>query len=748
MVRFGNPCVSMIAIALAGVGMVAAPASAQAVAPSTDLAPGNAPQSSESTGSGAEDAPGAQSSGEIVVTAQRRSERLVDVPISITAATGEQLQTSVIGSTRDLAQISPGLVTTANGSAYQPAIRGVTSASTAVGDDANVSLYVDDLYISNNVASLMDLMDVQRVEILKGPQGTLFGRNATGGAIRIITRDPTQDLTAEGQVTYVPRFKGIKSGGFLSAGLTTDLAASISGSFSNDDGIGYNINPAKFGERQGKTKSHAVRAKLLFTPNSDVRVVLGVDNSRYFTNVPYLLAIENGNNVFNSANRPGVIDNPGRPYTTNNSAYPAIVADQTGASLTGTFNFGDYTMKLLSQYRETTQLSQGDLDRTNLSISSFQSPSDQKLFTQEVSLNSAGNDLYNWTVGAFYLHQRSNARSKVFAGDYTNLSSIAHGTLSAEAIAGFGEVNIMPTSALTITLGGRYNVESKQWTYIDDFRPAGIRSQQDKDTWKNFTYRAIARYEFAPDSNVYASYSTGFKSGTYNTVTFPLNKVEPEKIKALEVGLKSTLAPGTFLTLAGYAYDYSNIQIQAFDSSPTALRIVLLNAATARIRGFEGQFETHPGIFNLSLGVSWIPEAKYVNFPSGFMTVPKPGGGNNSVAPIDLSNTRMMRTPKFTVNAAASADIDLLGGILRPSANILYNSGWVWWPGERLKQPSFVQLNAKVQWEAPGDRFNVFAYAENITGALRGVYEGTSNTGDAIAYDRPANVGIGAGFKF
>jgi iron complex outermembrane receptor protein len=175
---------------------------------------------------------------------------------------------------------------------------------------------------------------------------------------------------------------------------------------------------------------------------------------------------------------------------------------------------------------------------------------------------------------------------------------------------------------------------------------------------------------------------------------------------------------------------------------------VLLNAATAHIRGFEGQFETHPGNFDFGMGVSWIPTAQYKSFPSGFKTVPKPGGGNNSVAPIDLSNTRMMRTPRFTVNASAGFHADFLGGTIRPSANILYNSGWVWWPGERLKQKEFVQLNAKLQWDAPGGRFNVFAYGENITGALRGVYEGTSNTGDAIAYDRPANVGFGIGFKY
>jgi iron complex outermembrane receptor protein len=162
----------------------------------------------------------------------------------------------------------------------------------------------------------------------------------------------------------------------------------------------------------------------------------------------------------------------------------------------------------------------------------------------------------------------------------------------------------------------------------------------------------------------------------------------------------------------------------------------------------EGQLETHPGIFNLSLGASWIPRAQYIDFPSGFMTVPKPGGGNISVAPIDLSDTRMMRTPRFTANASIGFDMDLLGGKLHPNANVLYNSGWVWWPGERLVQKAYWQLNAKLQWDAPGGKFNVFVYGENITGALRGVYEGTSNTGDAIAYDRPANVGIGAGFKF
>jgi len=724
-----------------------------------------------SLGSAAAAAPAAPSDrgatvGEVIVTAQKREERLVDVPISVTAASRETLIAAGVGTTRDLAVVTPGLVTTNNGLAFQPAIRGITSTSTAVGDDGNVAIYVDDVYMANSVANMAELKDVQRVEVLKGPQGTLFGRNATGGAIRIVTREPGDRLQIELSGSYAPRWKERKLDGFLATPLTETLSASLAFSYTKDDGIGKNINPARFGEKVGITDNHAIRGKLLYRPNDATKVVLSADAVRSNNNTPYLISIENNNNVFRFPNTPGVIPNPGEPFTTNVSAYPRIFYSARGVSLTASTGWDDYSLKSITAYRYTRQESAGDLDRSNVSASSFRSPGSQKVFSQELNLGYNGEGRFSWLTGLYYFHANSVARSISYAGDYAPVAAIPHGEVLDNAYAVFGELNFKVIDKLTLTAGSRYNYEKKTWDYIDDFRPAGIRIGKDKDSWQNATYRLTARYEFAPSSNVYASYSTGFKSGTYNTVTFPLNKVDPEKVKAAEIGLKSRISPDLFVTLAAYHLEYDNIQIQVFDSTPTQLRIVLLNAAQAKVTGIEGQADYRLGEhFNGTLGFSLMPKAEYSSFPRGSMYAPTSQlppfpnvGGNTNLAPIDLSGTRMIRAPKTQVNGSLTYHQDLVGGRFAATVNAAYNSGFQWWPmkaiptarGETrvLRQKGYTMLNANVSWQDPSEHWRFTVWGENLGDELVGIYEGMSGTGDARAYNRLHTIGMRVDYTY
>jgi len=208
---------------------------------------------------------------EIIVTAQRRSERLTDVPLSITAASAAELTRAGVTNVRQIASITPGVTMQSTGPWLQPAVRGVSSQSTIPGSEQNVALYVDGVYQPTAVANTSDLPDVERIEVLKGPQGTLFGRNATGGAIQIITRDPSFSTTGNLTASY-GRFRDVTLQGYISTPLSDKVAVGVTGSYTSTDGwLKDLLNDRR---HTGKITSELVRAKLLFRPNENLKVLL------------------------------------------------------------------------------------------------------------------------------------------------------------------------------------------------------------------------------------------------------------------------------------------------------------------------------------------------------------------------------------------------------------------------------------------------------------------------------------------
>ena len=198
---------------------------------------------------------------DIVVSAQKRDERLLDVPMSITAISGEALAAAGIGSTGNLEQIVPGLLTPNVGLAYTPAMRGVTTISTSPGDETNVAIYLDDVYLGAPIVGLFEFKDIDRIEVLKGPQGNLFGRNATGGAIRVITRSPEPTPSAELSADYGVAERRIKLDAFLTGPITHDLAASFNLGYTEDDGYIRGV-AQNLGRRFGKLRSIGGRDQL------------------------------------------------------------------------------------------------------------------------------------------------------------------------------------------------------------------------------------------------------------------------------------------------------------------------------------------------------------------------------------------------------------------------------------------------------------------------------------------------------
>ena len=208
---------------------------------------------------------------ELVVTAQRRSENLTNVPISVTALSGEQLTGAGVATTQDLTSVTPGLVWARSSFNSQPTIRGVGNRNAGPGDEPNVATFIDGVYQPQQSATLQELNSIERVEVLKGPQGTLFGRNATGGAVNIITRKPSFTPTGDIAGTY-GRFNYRKGSAHLSGPIIAGkLAASVSGAMLKDDGYIRNVF---LNTTQGEREAAVARAKILFTPSDAVEIQL------------------------------------------------------------------------------------------------------------------------------------------------------------------------------------------------------------------------------------------------------------------------------------------------------------------------------------------------------------------------------------------------------------------------------------------------------------------------------------------
>jgi len=238
-------------------------------------------------------------SGEIIVTAQRRAERLIDVPISISALSGNALEQAGIRSTEDLTAVIPGLNFATNGAFAQPTVRGIGTTVTSAGNDANVAIYIDGVYQPNQIANFSDLVDLEQVEVLKGPQGTLFGRNATGGAIRVTTKRPS--FTPEARLTAsYGRFDDVRLTAFGTAPLSDEIAVSFAFLYGDDQGYVRNIGT---GNRVADSNAMSIRGKILLQPTDGLEFILTASRTERSANPAFTLGVLDGNS--NALRLPG-----------------------------------------------------------------------------------------------------------------------------------------------------------------------------------------------------------------------------------------------------------------------------------------------------------------------------------------------------------------------------------------------------------------------------------------------------------
>lgn len=690
--------------------------------------------------------------GEIIVTAQKRDERLQDVPVAVAVATGAQLTAIGVESSVDLRLAVPSLNSTPASGYVANSIRGVGALGFAPGIESPVGLYIDGVYIAAPQASEMSLNNVASVEVLKGPQGTLFGRNATGGLINIKTKTPGQ--SAEGKFSLSYGNLGTLSGSaYLGGGLGENLVADIAVNARTRDGFGKNVPT---GTDVGEVHHDvSVRSKVVWTPSSGTTVTAtgsywdGRDTNGWFVEVP--------------GNKNGFI--PGRVAI--DRGYDASTNSETvqdGWSALGALkiehDFGGVSLTSTSAYREGNLFLTRDLDYSEINSANLLLEQRDRQFSQELQLSSTGSSRLKWTAGLFYFYLKSEYRPLVvdladfpFAG----IVYTSNEAQTGKSYAGYGQATYALTDATNLTLGGRYTTETRAAIDASDnvFIPAFNLNiptiYSDRSIKANrFTYRISLDHRFSPELMVYASYNTGFKSGGFNTGAPGTPSYDPEKIKAAEFGAKMDLLDRKLrLNLAAFHYDYSDIQVQRI----ALANLLVFNGAKARINGVDGDFTAviTPN-FNLTGGFTWL-DTKFKSFPVCPISVPGGGvplvtSGPGTAYPNGCAGNEIAFAAKFTGSVAANYTAPLGDGELQLSSNLYYNSGYFFETDNVLRQPKYAKVGVSAKWMS-NSGLTIGVYGRNLTDKRTALFEGSQTSGNtSAAWADPREYGVTLGFQF
>ncbi len=699
------------------------------------------------------------SDNEIVVTAQRREELSRDVPITITSISAQQLETSGADSLADIAEVTPALRFDSAGVFVQPTIRGVGTAVANSGGGSNVGVYVDGFYSPNPISNDFELMNLKSVQVLKGPQGTLFGRNTTGGAILLTTADPSMDTGFQYKVSY-GSFDALKAQGYVTTGLG-DIAA-IDGEVAYSHGKGFVDNIATGRDDDGEYQNWSVRTGLKIQPSDNIDIVLRYQHTK--TDDPRLLL----NNVYNgpefSTNGGNgtlapiaLITNDPDEITANGPLSLTANVDVVQGTIRADLGFADLTS--YTQYRDEKAKSIGDLDGTSFPAILLHLPVFNSAFTQEFLLTSKPGDALQWTAGLFYFNNKDTWRTALgfptTADPYANLTLGGSGT-TTRSYAAFLDATYEIVPNLFLTGGVRYSKDQiVDPYYIAPF--SGVRTYVPEYKKNTVTPRVVLRYKPSEQSSIYASYSKGYKAGILDVGGSTGNLVQPEDINAFEVGYKYAGGALSF-DISSYFYDYKNLQVSLYQGSPPSAQII--NAADSEIYGLEGQGSYRfSDAFSVNLGAAYTHARykKFNNAPVYQLCAAYGCGGNPNVVgysaleivPTNLTNVRMQRTPSFTANVGALYTVPLANGALDLSGNLYYTSSFYHGPsGTQFKEKAYESLSLRAQWTDASDHFRIAVFGNNVTDNRHRVQVLANTFGVSAIWNEPASWGAEVGFKF
>jgi iron complex outermembrane recepter protein len=713
------------------------------------------------------------STGDIIVTAQKRGELLSKVPIAISAVSSASLENSRVVGITDLGSVVPGLntATAANASTFWlPFIRGVGSNATGLGNNSSVATYIDGIYQPANTTNVQDFANIERIEVLKGPQGTLFGRNATGGAINIITKKPSDSFELNAEGSY-GRFGETVDKFYVTGPLGPTLAASLSYQY---HGGGNYIRDLSTDKKFGGFNNHSLNGKLLWNPSDRLEIGLSLIYAKHRQTDPsqsLAFAPEAGLPPIGQLGVP--INFEPRKFLGNRPF--SMESSKKEAQLNLKYSFDSFDLVSLTGYQRADNQVYLDFDATTVNGFYFAEVDHIKSFSQEVQLVSNGTGPLKWILGLFYSSDIQSyaplyfgigvpfpATPEVVAANAPGGTRIdINSTSNAKSYAAFAQGTYALGDKTNLTLGLRYTIEDRSLNgtqavqiptpdangrlfftpFVIDASPAN-----NKTTFKKPSWRISLDHNFSDELMAYVSYNRGFKSGVYNATSVSQKAVNPEILDAYEVGAKARLLDGKLsLNAAAFYYDYKNLQVQVTQTGT----ILLENAAAATLYGGEVEAVFRPShalVFHAGLSLLHSEYKDY--FDAATFILNSSAGGENAIIP-DASGQRLIYAPKYTYNIGVEHTLDMSGGSsVVSTVNWSYSGGYktvVGGDGNFIR--AYGTLAAALTWFSPDKTFHVGVFGQNLTDKEDiGRYLNTAGLERQL--QRPRTFGVLAGVKF
>jgi len=838
---------------------------------------------------------------EIIVTAQRREENLQDVPISVSAFTAEQMAAR---GTNDISRLEgqvPGFTFGRSGSDARPAIRGVRTENVGVNGDTTIGFFIDGVYQSRASQATTGFVDIERVEVQRGPQGTLYGRNTFGGNIVISSAKPSLEGYFGGMDLTVGENGRFRTDAFVNAALSDTVAIRIAGSYEKSDGYVKNVNP--LGNNLFDDDNRYVRGSLLLQPNDAFSALIKFDYSRrvgaggsafgyklagsYF-DVASRQQLYNATPVFGlntrGGNRDGVNDAlpgsavatsdlgvpifaAGDPYTIDTDQKTILDLENKAWTANLAYDFGPVTLKSITGFTDFGAIRTSDTDFSANQIGVDFQDTRAKTFSQELQLLSSDTEsALTYVLGAYYFKDKltgifiNEQYPRIIRNVTPNLNLAANGggfydqqRAKTESYAAYAQASYAITEQLKFTAGVRYTSDKKDFAFANAnaILPTagtppvpqgtaitlgtgpipdsafGVQGAATNCTYTSFppprsgfqclasnttiltgatydtkkfnktTWRAGLDYQLSDDNLMYASVSTGFRSGGFNSGQGPAAlqpTFNPETVIAYEIGSKNRFADNTIqVNLAAFYNNYKGLQEQRQVPVGATTLSIIENSGKARSYGAEAELIWQP-VDALQIGATFAYlNAKYTEYrdvpapfgttilvndaaaltptvvngvtiaPAGQRRLFAPGykcglvagtGGAGQPAAAygcDISGNSIPYSPEFTGAVYASYEIDLgSAGTLTPYASINFSSSFFGQPFNSIleKQDAFNKIDLRLTW-AYNENVSIQGFVTNVTNKVtstRFVWGG----GGALqaSYAPPRLWGARASFKF
>lgn len=713
--------------------------------------------------------------GEILVTAQRRSESIQEVPIAISAFNAEMVEASGNTNITSLNGVVPNVVLQTQGlvaNVPMISIRGMSSADPDPNADPKVSTIIDGVYIPFVSSTMLDLFDVERVEILKGPQGVLFGKNNLAGTINIISARPTDDFGGEVRLSLgsfgLKQVRGkINTGLFADGALAAKLAVNVR------DYNGYARNVIT-GNRLNGSNVKSLRGALAYDRGGAFNSTLVVDWLKQKTVGPAPHVLDNGDPNWDLLPNETKTD----VYKTASLFDPYANTETYGGSLTSNLDLGYGSLTAVLGYRHQTYVTRGDYDGLIHPDPEMDVTRDfsGEAKTAELRYASPAGEPVDFVAGVYYQSDKWRQFSTVLVNP--TVTTRAQLNQNTESYAAFMLVNAHPTDGLTLSIGGRYSHDRKKYHIASQVFASGTQTSSFANpfeaSWSEFTPRLTVNYEVTPSIMVYGNYSQGYKAGGYNsrgTIPENVGPYNPERVNAIEVGAKTDLFDRLLrFNIAGFVNKYKDLQGSVTKMGAVRAENITTNIAAAKIYGFEIETLLRPASgFTIGTNLAYL-HARYTDFCAdvdGVFTTSQTEPGQcgpatpvilngvptgNYAVPVDNSHLVFANAPKWSGSLSLDYAIPASFGEVKLHGDARYTSRYNTWG--RSNNPGYfrdevVLMNASIAFAGQDEQWKITAYGTNLTN--KKVISGATNAGNTPIsqfYQAPREFGVDFSVKF